>query len=35
MHNLKEIRNDFKAFRLAIEKRNVNIDFGLNKMMAH
>ena len=27
MHNLKEIRKDFNAFKEALEKRNVNIDF--------
>ena len=26
MHNLKEIRKDFKAFKLAIEKRTIKID---------
>ncbi|MBD1174790.1 serine--tRNA ligase [Pelagibacterales bacterium SAG-MED01] len=27
MHNLKEIRKDFDAFKKALEKRSVNIDF--------
>jgi len=27
MHNLKEIRNDFNAFKKALEKRSVDIDF--------
>ena len=27
MHNLKEIRNDFDAFKKALEKRSVDIDF--------
>ena len=26
MHNIKEIRKDFKAFKLAIEKRTIKID---------
>ena len=26
MHNLKEIRKDFKAFKSAIEKRTIKID---------
>ena len=27
MHNLKEIRKDFDAFKKALEKRTVDIDF--------
>ena len=27
MHNLKEIRKDFDAFKKALEKRSVDIDF--------
>ena len=27
MHNLKEIRKDFKSFKKSLEKRNLNIDF--------
>ena len=29
MHNLKEIRKDFKAFKKAIEKRSIDINFEL------
>ena len=28
MHNLKDIRKDFDAFKKALEKRYVNIDFN-------
>ncbi len=28
MHNLKEIRKDFDAFKKALEKRSVDIDFN-------
>ena len=31
MHNLKEIRKDFDAFKKALEKRFVNVD--VNKKM--
>jgi seryl-tRNA synthetase len=27
MHNLKEIRKDFDAFKKALEKRNIDIRF--------
>ena len=27
MHNLKEIRKDFDAFKKSLEKRLINIDF--------
>ena len=28
MHNLKEIRKDFDAFKKALEKRSINTDFN-------
>jgi len=27
MHNIKEIRKDFDAFKKALEKRSININF--------
>ena len=27
MHNLKEIRKDFDAFKKSLEKRSIDIDF--------
>ena len=33
MHNLKEIRKDFNAFKKALERRSVNIDFKKLEML--
>ena len=33
MHNLKEIRKDFDAFKKALEKRSVDIDFNKLKKL--
>ena len=30
MHNIKDIRNDIKAFKIAIDKRFLNIDVDKN-----
>ena len=32
MHNLKEIRKDFDAFKKALEKRSIDIDFDKLKI---
>ena len=33
MHDLKQIRKDFKAFKKALEKRSIDIDFERLKLL--